>query len=312
MTQDEAPRSVADALAAVESMQSQALEQHQKQLAEFDAEIERIQASITNLQAQLTAVQEGRDNADTAFQENGAGGHEEAYHLLFASLRRQSSLLAERNVAWTEAQRALDAQVRKTLEEEGLAQALEDYRATERNPEVLQSLPASYRDAAVAAHKANGERLKARMAELVSVPQVEADALELDVVYAVDGDEEGGVVMLVTPIPDDVHGAWASRDADLLTEVAGRIVQGVYTAVRGTAMESCQAAYGGHQGLLAMEMELPPGSADGFGPKLAEALGEVTSSTQGLEGAGVSLTFTAVQVDRLLPPDDVEEGDDVG
>jgi len=306
MTQDEAPNSVADALAAVQKMQEQAAEQHTSQLQEFDQELERIRTSIQNLQAQLEAVQQSRDAADQAFQQNGGGSHEEAYHLIFASLRKQASTLAERNVAWVEAQRARDAKVAKTLEEEGLAQAMEDFQATERNPGVFDALPASYRDAAIAAHKANGERLQKRLADLIQDPQVDADAIELDVVYAVDGDEEGGIAMLVTPVPEEVHAGWDGRDADLLTEVAARVVQGVYAAARGTEIESGQAAYGGHQGLLAMELELTPGLGDSFSARLADSLSQVAASAPSLAGAKVALSFTAVDVDRLLPPDDEE------
>ena len=310
MSQDEAPKTVADALSAVQRMQAQAAEQHKAQLAEFDQELERIRTSIANLQAQLTAVQESRDRADQAFEERAGGAHEEAYHLIFASLRRQAAQLAERNVAWTEAQRARDAKLARTLEEEGLKQALEDFQATERNPSVFDALPASYRDAAIAAHKANGEKLKSRLADLLQEPQVDAPAMAIDVVYAVDGDEEGGVAMLVTPVSEEVHSAWDGRDADLLTEVAGRVVQGLYSAAKGTPIEAGQAAYGGPQGLLAMEVELHPGMAATFQGKLADALKGVSGQATALAGAKVELTFTAVDVDRLLPPDGDEEADD--
>lgn len=310
MTQDEAPRSVADALSEVERMREQALTQHKAQLTAFDEEVERLQASIDNLQAQLEAVKASRAQADAAFQERGGGSHAEAYHLIFAALRRQSSMLAERNMAWTEAQRARDAKLAEALAAEGLEQALQDYQAIERNPETLNALPASYRDAAVAAHEANGQRLRARLAELIVEPSVDAPDLSADVVLAVDGDPEGGVAMVVVPVPEEVHGAWESRDADLLTEIAGRVVQGLYTSIRGTSFEAAQAAFGGHQGLLALEIELPPGAADGFGERLQAALQQVCSDAESLAGAKVTLGFSRVEVDRLLPPEDESEDPD--
>lgn len=310
MSQDEAPPNVADALAAVDRMREQALEQHRAQLTSLDEEMERLRSSIANLQAQLEAVEAHRAQADAAFEDAG-GGHEEAYHLIFASLRRQASALAERNVAWTEAKRARDAKLADTLRDEGLEQALADYQATERNPQLLQSLPASYRDAAIAAHRANGERLKERLSDLFSVPQVQAETLSVDVVLAVDGDEEGGIVMLVTPVPEEVHAAWEGRDADLLTEVAGRIVQGLYTAIRGTSFEASQAAFGGHQGLIALEMEIPSSAVTGFADRLKATLEQTAGEAAALAGASVQLNYTIVEVDRLLPPDD-EEAEDVG
>ena len=68
MSQDEAPKTVADALSAVQRMQAQAAEQHKAQLAEFDQELERIRTSIANLQAQLTAVQESAADAVEVLQ----------------------------------------------------------------------------------------------------------------------------------------------------------------------------------------------------------------------------------------------------
>lgn len=306
MTQDEAPRSVAEALEAAESMRREAAARHQEQLSEFDGEVARLEQAVANLTAQLDAVKESRAQAEAAHVAAGSAAAGEAYHLVFAALRRQAGDLSQRNEEWSTAHRELEAQVSASLQEGDVAELVRDYEEARRDQAALANLPATYRQVVMDHHKSIEARLREKLAALDRDPQLDGDSVDLDVVVAVDGDDEGGVAMVVSPVPEEAHAAWEARDADLLTSVAARLVQGIYTSVSGTAFESAQAAFGGHQGLLAMEVELHPDQVSGFKDSLVEAIQNTMRAAGDLQGARLNVQVTTVPVDLLLPP----EGED--
>jgi hypothetical protein len=108
-----------------------------------------------------------------------------------------------------------------------------------------------------------------------------------------------------------VQSRWAERDADLQTRLAATIVEGLYTALRGTPLEASEAAFGGHEGLLAMEVELTP-EVVGFEQRLRDAMGQALDAAADLAAARVQVALVQVGVDLLLPPDDDDEGADEG
>jgi hypothetical protein len=305
MTQDEATPSVADALRDLEALQQQARERHQARLDELDEEIGRLEGTIENLTAQLQAVQQSRKQvAEEVPGQDGAG-----YSKIFEALTAQCRRLAARNVAWTEAHRALVQEREAALRQGEHAALIDEIEQFRRDVEPgLESLPASYRKVVVAHHQQQVETLRAHLATLPTVPRVEAPALALELVLAVDADEEGGVAMIVTPVAAEVGTDWQGRDADLQTLLAARVVEGIYTALRGTPLEGLQAVYGPHQDLLALELELPPGHAEGFAERLTAHV-DKTLAAEDLKAAGLAPRIVRLAVDLLLPPEDPEADD---
>jgi hypothetical protein len=308
MSHDEAPPRVAQALAALETARRDQEERQKAQLASYDAEILRLNQAVANLQAQLAAVQQARLEAESQRTDDSA---EQGYHQIFQVLRSQAGQLAARGVAWIEAARALSARRADVLRNSDIAPLISEYEAFRRDVEpTLGALPASYRSVLLAHHEGIAGRLRHRLEGLAGDPEVHGTALQLDVVLSVDVDDEGGVAMIVTPVPEEVHSAWTQRDADLQTRVGARIVQGVYTALRGTPMESAQAMVGGHQGLLALEVEMSPGTTSTFGERLRAAIAQAVSDAPELRAARVEVTATLVDTELLLPPEGGEEGED--
>lgn len=307
MTQDEAPNSVAEALEAADGMRREAETRHQEQLTEFDGELSRLEQAVANLTAQLNAVRESRAQAEAAHVAAGTATSGEAYHLVFAALRRQAGQLAARNSEWVVAHRQLESKVSASLQEEGLAELVRDYEQAQRDSASLDSLPATYRQVVMDHHRSIEERLREKLAAVDSDPELSVAPLHLDVVVAVDGDEEGGVAMVVSPVPEEAHASWEGRDADLLTSVAARLVQSLYSSVSGTPFEGAQAAFGGHQGLLAMEFELQPEQVAAFRDSLVDSISTCMQSAGDLRGARLNVNVTTVPVDLLLPPEG-EEG----
>lgn len=309
MTQDQAANTVADALNVVKAQQEAARAQHASRLAEIDGEIERLVQSISNLQSQLNAVQLSRDELAAEGEAIDSAAVGDAYHGIFAVLRGQASKLAERTVLWTEAARAVAARRAEALADPETSTLVAEYEQFVNGGEAaLAAVPASYRKVIEAHHATVSAQLEERLAALQELPQVQADELGFDVVAAVDADQEGGIAMIVTPVAAEVQTDWTSRDADLQTQVAARVVEGLYKALKAGGMGTSQAMFGGHQGLLALEVELPPGTAGHFGDALRGAI-EASLASDELKGARVAARVSSVDVDLLLPPED-EEGDD--
>lgn len=295
---------VAAALQAVEAQRASAQAEAEARLAEFDAEISRLQRNIENLQAQIATLREARAQAHDQAQADPAW-QAEASRRIFGALRAQAGALAERTVAWVEATRALEARRAEALRSSEAAPLLEEYEQFRRDVEpTLASLPASYRSVLQAHHDQIKARLQVHLDAVGGHPEVDAPPLRLDVVFASDDD----IVMLLTPVAEEVHGRWNERDADLQTRVAATVVEGLYTALRGTAAEAAEAAFGGHEGLLAMEVELDP-PLSGVGERLRAAVIQAFDAAADIAGSRVELNLVEVPVDLLLPDDEGEEAD---
>lgn len=299
MTESQATPSVADALRGFEALQQEAQERHQAQLAELDQEIARIQGTIDNLQAQLAAVQQSRERAAAAGAPAAGGG----YARIFKVLKAQSAALATRNGEWRTALEALEAQRRASLETDEMKAVVAEVEQFRKEVEPnLDNLPGSYRQVPVAHHASQTEKLRAHLAAQPTVPSVEGDGVAFDLILAVDADEEGGVAMVVTPVPATVDD-WRERAADLHTLLAARIFEGIYTGLRGAALEATQAMHGPHQGLLAIEFELPPGHAEGVAEQLTASLSR-SMQADDLVAAKVEGRIVRLSVDLLLPPEE--------
>jgi len=306
MSANEQVESVTAVLREVGGLQAASAEQQRARLAEFDAEVERLQRNIENLHAQIATLREARRQAEEESIGDDVSWRLESSARLFAALRAQAGALTERTVAWVEAARAVEARREEQLKSPEIAPLLEEYEQFAREvAPTLASLPASYRQVIEAHHEDMKARLKAKLDTVeVGHPQVQADALRLEVIFACDDE----ILMILTPVPDEVHSRWTERDADLQARVAATIVQALYTALRGTALETSEAAFGGHEGLLAMEIELTPEVQD-FGSRLRQAMAEVLAAAADIEAAQVRIDLVEVPVDLLIPDTESEEDD---
>ncbi|TVQ91895.1 MAG: hypothetical protein EA397_08325 [Deltaproteobacteria bacterium] len=301
MSTHEQPGSIADALRAVEEQRVAAQERHSARLAEVDEEIERLQESIQNLQAQIQTLQESRAQIEQEQDPEFEGGAE----LIFQVLREHSGRLAERAAMWAEAVAAVEAQKNKALQSPEIAPLVAEYQQfRDGGDAALAQLPPSYRKAIEEVHNKVRDQLRAHLEELDVTPELDAESIPLDVVFSSDE----GLVMIITPVSADVYSQWAGRPAGLDTRIAAKIVEGLYTALRGTAAEAAEAVYGGHEGLLAMELEIPL-DMSGFPERLQAAMEQTFESAVDIAAARVELRLAKVPVDLLLPADD-EEVDD--
>lgn len=297
-------RSLAAALDEVGRWRASSVARLRADAAETDTEIDNLRKSIENLQQQIEALRRSRE----AFTQQEAILPDEevkrTHHAIFGVLLEQRAALEARGTALQDLESARRRALELSFNDPALASALQEYTQFKTTVEpTLKLLPESYRGVLQQHHDGVSRRLREHVEKAsAGVVELRAPALPVDVVYAVDspsGSPE--VVMLVLPVAEAVHAEWATRAEDLQTLVAARVVQALYTVCQGAGLVQARAAFGGHQGLLAIEMEIAGAKPD-FAALLGEEIGRLAAS-QEIAAARVEIRSREVMVDHLIPPD---------
>jgi hypothetical protein len=303
------PQSLASALDEVSAWRAEAEQKTRTELAEVDQEIESLQTAMQNLQQQLDALRRFREEVsrrDDRLADEQAG---RTYNAIFAALGSQAAALDARaeavNAAYAERNKALE----ESLKDPEVAGLMNEYTQFKTLVEpTLAAMPESYRNLMLQHHEKQGRQLQDVLdRQRQTVVNVDAAPLGVEVVFAVDspaGTPE--VLMLVLPVPENVQTDWQKSPENLHTWIAARVVQGVYTACEAAGVSAPRAMYGGHQGLLAIEVEIH-GAKDDIGDRVKSAVDTAISTAHELTAAKVQVDARSVQVDNLLPPEDGQE-----
>ncbi len=307
MTEASAPRSIADALSDVARRQGEDEERQRGELAEVDAEIHSLKTAMAELEQQLEALTRFREELSAKLDSVSTGASRRTYDGIFATLREQAQALSGRAVAVAEASRASRVALATALEDARTKKLLEEYQQFKDHVEPhLGSFPDSYRVVLESKHDEVQAELRRAVGDLDGAPpQLDAPELPIDIVIALDSPEGvAEVVMMVLPVVEHVQMAWADREEDLQTWVAARAMQAIYQVCHAFGLPGAQAMYGGHQGLLAVEVELGAGEPAAVRAALEEALGAVCGAAAELSAAKVRVVAHPVHVDHLFPPED--------
>lgn len=302
---DGTPRSVSAALEGVSRWRADAEARGKAELAEVDQEIESLRTAIANLEQQIEALRKSRD---AAAKRDGRVGEEEtrrSYDAIFSALHEQMDAVKARAAKVRDAEEARRQALAATFQDPELAKLLADYQ--KMTPEVIASIPESYRPVVLAQHEANSAKLREHVERAsASAPVVDGPPVPVDVVFAVDmADGQPQVIWVVVPVEDAVHSSWATRAEDAQTWLAARVVQGVHAACAAIGIVG-NPAFGPHQGLLALEMDLA-GASGAVAGVFEEQIAKAIEGAQELVGARITARPRQVLADHLLPPEEPVE-----
>jgi len=293
----------------VAKWRSSVVAKNRSEIQDVDQEIENLRKAVANLQQQIETLRRSRDEIAKREEHLGDEEVERSYNAVFAALGDQSGALSKRAVAAADLEIGRNKAIESALADPSMADTVAGYQQfkTAFEPS-LASMPESLRTPLRMAHEANTNKLRDHLANAkISSPELSGDALSVEVVYAVDAPEgTPEVVMLVLPVKEQVQTEWSSRREDLSTRVAARVIQGLYSAATAAGLNKARAAFGGHQGLLAVEMEIAGAPAD-FSAKLQEELSRALGSARELAAAKLEVVAREVPVDHLLPPETATE-----
>lgn len=311
MEGQDGPMSVSGALQELKTQHAREIERQAEELSEVDQELGSIREAITNLEKQLETLTKFREDLH-AKQQAGDGVDEgKAYTAIFGVLSGQAQNLAARSAEVAKATAERNASQAATLEDPETKKLIEEFNTFKTTIEPsLANMPESYRAALMGAHTALEGRLQERLAHLDTGPvAVEGDAVSIDVVFAIDAPEGAAeIAMLILPVRDQVTTDWLEKGDTVELTVAARALEALYRACHDLNYGHAQAMFGGFQGLLAVELELPGGEAKPWVDALQNHLAAVLSNSPELKAAGVLAAPALVQADQLFPPeDDAEE-----
>lgn len=312
MTLGTTASTVAAVLADVERWKADEEARHKAEMVEVEQEIKNLQTAIGNLQQQLEALTRFRSDLDGKASALGDQEVQRAYSALFDALGEQAKRLAARERLVGDKARERASSLAATLGGSDLGPLVQEYEQFKAAVEpTLGSLPQSYRDVILEHHANIAGKLRGHIDALTAGPiEVEAEALQVDVVYAIDApDGAPELLVFVLPVDETVHSGWLDREDGLQLWLAARVVQAVYETSAKTGFVRAQAMAGGHRGLLVVEVDLA-GADPAFVEGVERRLGELLSQAPELAGARVEATPRKVEVDYILPPDDGANGEE--
>ena len=258
-------------------------------------ELERVQSSIDDLEAEAERLRSLAGETE--------GVVTEPREAILMALARQ---LAAVGVRASVAQRIFDrdGRTQEALDAPELVPLLDEYQQFKQKLEpTLTTLPESYRGVVAQHHASVCRRLRSAVSNsFTSIVPLAVPKLDIDVVFSVDSTPEAELVVVVVPVVPEVYTAWAERSDDLHGVIAARVVQAIYTAVHELRIVARAPLMGGHEGFLAIEIDLDE-VPEGFSRKLGAAIERVTAAAPEIFAAGLVVHACEVAVEHLLPED---------
>ena len=292
--------------AALEGVTTWAAEQHERRQAEVvevDSQIERLREQIAALGEQLGSLEVLRQQLED--KDPTVGRTAKAYGAIFGALKHQAAQFDKRAGALSSAQAARRDKVIAGMANSPIAAKVTEYEQFKTVVEpTLAALPESYRMAMTKHHNGVMAEIERYLHTELDVPvTVDGDSLELELVYGIDAPNgKPELLVCVLPMVDKALTGWAERPEDVQTLLGARVVQAVYETAKVHGPAGAQVVCGGHQDLLAVEVDLV-GAVGGFVDALPDNLHAVLASAPELAGARVRIVPRRVNLDYLLPPE---------
>lgn len=296
---------VADALMEARS----ALEAHRAQvdseLEELDEEIAEIEAAVRKLQEQLGSLARHRENLLTRRERSG----DACYRALYQTLGRQAEALAVRAEQMA-ARREEQSSAQTGMDEAEVERLLDEYRTFKKTiAPNLAELPESYRGVLSSHHEEVVARLREHFAEQLPPVVLEAAPLPVDVVFAVDPPEgHAELLMFVLPVREQAFEGWRELGDGVELYLATRVAQGVFQALVELDLRAILPAFGGHQGVLVIEAEIPAMERQAVLDRVHEVVDAVLRTADELAAARVEARISEVPVGDVFPAEEEEDG----
>jgi len=308
MTSATAIPNLAEVLAAVAKWKADEEARQAAELVEVDQEVENLRSAMVNLQQQLEALAKFREDLVEKQAQLASEEARRNYEAVFETLLAQLKAVLQRTEQVSVAHKARAAAIEEKMTSSEVAPLVEEYEQFKTAVEpTLESLPESYRTVMMAHHESLAKQVQEHRDAAMAIPlDLEVDDMTVEIVFAVDA-PEGSPELLIAVIPVSAE-TDTGEDADesLQTWLSGRVVEAIYETVNNYGPSGAEVVSGGHQGMLAVEVDLL-GAPHDFGDKLLLALDSVSKAATELQTSGVSLVGRQVAADFILPPEGDEE-----
>jgi len=309
MTSATATPTLTDVLSEVAKWKADEQARHAAELVEVDQEVENLRAAVANIQQQLEALAKFREDLVQKGEQLDSEEARRSYEAVFSALSSRLEAVLRRTAEVSVAHTARAAAIEAKLSSDDVAPLIAEVEQFKTTVEpTLESLPESYRKVMLEHHDSLARQVQEHREAAMAIPlELDVEPLELEVVFAVDAPEgKPELLIAVVPVSDETDAAEEAGKEDLQTWVSTRVVEAIYETINNFGPSGAEVVSGGHQGMLAVEVDLMEGPHD-FGEKLLEAIQKVSESATELQTAGVTLVGRQVSADHILPPEDDED-----
>ncbi len=277
----------------------------------------RLRAELDGIDAEITRIATVRD--ELARRERQLQARREAIAIeeaalpaalatrargtLIERLTAQARALHSRGKRTAELRDERERRLQATLQAQGLTTLFEEHARFAEHANAIEGLPETYREALLAHHAAQGERLaSAREAADPGPVPLDAEPLELDIALALDA-PPNAAALLSALFPVTARPPRRGQPATLDLHVTLRVIEGLYSALLPFAPEA-RVVQGTHEGLVAIEIELPEAPPDAWWSRLLPGLAAIWSDADDLAAARVVLRTVTLPASLLLPGDE--------
>ncbi len=304
-------KSLADHLAQVEAWRNEQLEENRVALGLVSEELTMLQAQLADLTARIEGLDARRTSLEGTPDSIARKVHGERHRAVLASLHSDQELLSTRAADLAQARsrqlRELEESLDKDPELHEMVQEYERFLEVETQ---LESLPESYRKAILQHHDTVRRRLEPVMRTAEGADATIDEPTE-SVTVVLSADPEDGdptaLVMLV-PIPVDVHTRWRERPEDLASELTYRLYSAACAVSTKVGVPDAPISCRPFEGHLAIQIWFGSGSVAGNVRQEVEAeFARLRTHASELRAAKLELAATWVSPEVLAPPDDEPE-----
>jgi hypothetical protein len=301
---------ISDVVAEVTQWKADEETRQNAEVVEVDQEVENLRSALTNLQQQLEALAKFREELVQKQTQLASEETRRAYDAIFAALSNKKGRVAQHAEKVSAAHAARAAAIEEAMSADDVAPLVEEFEQFKTAVEpTLDSLPESYRSVMLEHHKSLSEKVQAHRDAAMAIPlELEVEPMSVDVAFAVDSpDGKPELLIAVLPVSEEASAEeQAEGEGDLQSWISNRVVQAIYETIHKFGPSGAEVVSGGHQGLLAIEVDLLGGPHD-FSEKLLVELRAVSAGASELQAASVSLVGCEVSADFILPPEEDEE-----
>lgn len=304
-------KTLAAHLGQVATWKQEQLEENRVARGLAHEELTMLQAQFADLTARIEGVEQRRTKLEAVADSVELKVHGEWHRAVLASLHADRELLGTRAADLGLARSRMLRQLEESLTQDPeLYQMVQEYERFCEVETQLENLPESYRKAILQHHDTVRRRLEPVM-RTAEGANAELDDPVASVTVVLSADPEDGdpaaLVMLV-PVPIDVHTRWRERGEDMASELTYRVYAAACAVSAKVGVPDAPISCRPFEGHLAIQVWFGSGSVSGNVRQEVETeLARLRSQSGELRAAKLELSATWVSPQALTAPDDDPE-----
>ncbi|GEM_PF-1077719 len=304
-------KTLAEHLSQVATWKQEQLEENRVAMGLATEELTMLQAQLTDLTGRIESLEHRRGTLQDVPDAIDRKVHGERHRAVLASLHADQELLSTRAADLGQARSRMLRQLEESLTQDPeLHEMVQEYERFCEVETQLENLPESYRKAILQHHDTVRRRLEPVMRTAEGADAAIDDPVQtVSVVLSADPEDgDPTALVMLVPIPVDVHTRWRERPEDLASELTYRLYAAACAVSAKVGVPDAPISCRPFEGHLAIQVWFGSGSVAGNVRQEVEAeLADLRKNAAELRSAKLELAATWVPPEALTAPDDEPE-----